>query len=370
MAELSLVFQAVSFLLWLFAFWFLFRIPACRASESRIRYPSVSLIIPARNEEHNIGGLLDSISSQPSGPDEIIVVNDHSTDRTKEISLEKKAEVLDAEELPSGWLGKPWACMQGALKAKGEILMFLDSDTRFCKNGYEKILQTFQRLSSQEKTAMSVSPYHAVEKPYEQLSLMFNIIMTGSLNAFTPLKNAEPSGLFGPSLIVRKDDYFSIGGHASVRDRILENVFIGEKFRDNNISIRCFGGSSSLSFRMYPDGIPALVKGWAKAFASGASKAPIIILLDIIAWISAGFIIAIFLILSAFSHFNPILWLILYLLYTAQLYWMGRRTGSFSLLSALLFPVHLVFFCSVFFLSLYYQLSGRAVKWKSRKIKR
>ncbi len=353
---------------WLGGFWFLFRLPLCKAGVLKMKYPGVTLIIPARNEEQNIGRLLDSVNSQRIKPDEIIVVNDNSTDRTKEISLKKKARVLDSSELPPGWLGKPWACLQGARHASEETLLFLDADTEFTANGYENLLDTFQQLSCRDRTAMSLSPYHAVKRFHEELSLMFNIIMTGSMNAFTPLKDAIPAGLFGPCLMVRKEDYFSVKGHEPVKDKILENVFIGDEFKKKGIRLKCFGGRHSLACRMYPESLNSLIRGWTKAFASGAGKTPHLLLLNIIAWISAGFIISIQLAFALFSQGSFLLWLVFYFLFAFQLSWMGARVGSFRILSFMFFPVHLLFFCMVFFLSLYFKLLGRAVDWKSRNI--
>lgn len=368
MDTLNLIFLIISGIFFLSGFWFMFRFPVCRLMSGE-KVPNVSIIIPARNEEHNIGKLLDSINAQVFKPVEIILVNDHSTDKTKQISLQKGALVLDSKELPSGWFGKPWACFQGAQHAKGDILLFLDADTELMENGLEKMLTTYQHLSKQEKTAMSISPYHKVNKLYEEFSLIFNIIMTGSMNAFTPVRDAEPSGLFGPCLLVTKEDYFLINGHESVKDKILENVFIGEKFKEKGIRLKCFSGQSSLSYRMYPEGLKSLINGWSKAFASGAGKTPFLILLNIIAWISAGFIIPVFLIYSYYTQGNTFIWFLFYILYALQLARMMKNTGSFRYLSALLFPVHLVFYCIVFFLSLYYQKAGRTVQWKSRNLK-
>ncbi len=363
----TIILLVVSGVFWLSGFWFLFRIPLCERYKVD-KYPSVSKIIPARNEERNIGKALDSINSQSRKPDEVIVVNDDSTDRTREISLEKGATVIDSEPLPEGWLGKPWACYQGAKKAKGDLLMFLDSDIELESGGLEKILATYSYYSKDAGVVMSIAPYHKVEKVYEEFSAIFNIIMVGSMNAFTPLKS-EPTGLFGPSLIVSAKDYFKINGHESVKNKILENVFMAEKFKKAGLKLKCFGGKGALSFRMYPDGLKELADGWTKAFASGASKTPFGALFNIILWISAGFLITIAFILSFISSEFVYLWAIFYILFANQTLWMLKRIGFFGVFSVLFFPINLLFFCAIFFRSLYFQITNKKTLWKSREVK-
>jgi 4,4'-diaponeurosporenoate glycosyltransferase len=348
-------------------FVFLFRIPVSR--ESKIgEYPKISIIIPARNEEHNIGKLLKSIFDQEFSADEVIVVNDESTDRTKEISLEFGARVIDSQALPEGWLGKPWACYQGAKAAEGEILIFLDSDIEIERGGLKRIADTFISKNENEKVVMSIAPYHKVKEFYEDFSAMFNIIMVGAMNAFTPFKS-EPTGLFGPSLIISKEDYFSIGGHEAVKGKVLENVFMAELLQEKGCRLLCLGGRDSLSFRMYPDGFGKLINGWTKAFASGASRVSPFAMTMIIFWISAGFLSAIFFARSLVIGEDIILWSGFYLAYALQLIWMLKRLGRFKFISGLLFPLHLIFYVVVFSRSAYFQKTGKKVEWKARKVR-
>ena len=365
----TIILLTVSIILFLSGFWFLFRIPKCKSDDIKKINLKISIIIPARNEEHNIGKLLDSINIQEFRPNEIIVVNDGSTDRTKEIGLAKGASVIDSKPLPDGWLGKPWACYQGASAAEGDLLFFIDSDIELEPGGLKKIVDTYLLSSDNSEIAMSIVPFHKVEKPYEELSAFFNIIMAGSMNAFTPIKKTNPTGLFGPTLIVSKENYYKINGHESVKDKILENVFMAEKFRSIGIKLKLFGGKGSISFRMYPAGLKDLTNGWTKAFASGAGRTPFFILLNIILWVSAGFVITIAAIRSLLLDNFILLWAVFYFAYSLQLFWMLKRIGSFRIFSAIFYPVHLLFYTIVFFRSLYYQISGKKIKWKSREVK-
>jgi len=99
------------------------------------RWPRVSVLIPARNEEANIGPCVRSLLAQEYPDLEVFVLNDHSTDRTGAILAEIQAadarlRVLSGQELPQGWLGKHWACHQLGQAATGDLLLFTDADTR------------------------------------------------------------------------------------------------------------------------------------------------------------------------------------------------------------------------------------------------
>ena len=173
---------------------------------------TLTIIIPARNEEHNLPVLLRSLNAQETRPAEVIVVDDGSTDRTATIARELGARVIASQQpLPEGWRGKTWACHQGAQAARGERLLFLDADTWFEPGGLDKI------LAAHVSGAFSVGPYHVVHRPYEQLSLFFNINMTAG---------TVPGGLFGQMLLVDRDSYRTVGGHETVKGRILENFWL------------------------------------------------------------------------------------------------------------------------------------------------
>ena len=105
----------IHLVLWILGFLFLFRISSCgRAINRNTSYPSISVIIPSRNEEHTLPNLLQSLEDQLSPEDEVIVVDDHSEDRTKAVAEKSGVIVLESLPTPIGWIGKTWACFQGA----------------------------------------------------------------------------------------------------------------------------------------------------------------------------------------------------------------------------------------------------------------
>src|SRR5271169_6460491 len=100
------------------------------ATETVAGQSLVSVIVPARNEEACLGTCLESLAAQTAVPFEILVVDDHSTDRTREIAASFPAvRVIEAGSLPDGWTGKNNAVVAGAREARGQWLLFTDADT-------------------------------------------------------------------------------------------------------------------------------------------------------------------------------------------------------------------------------------------------
>ena len=342
----TLIAQLVALTLWAVGFLLLRRLRRCGAAGALGRASQVSVIIPARNEEHNLPTLLRSLASQPAKPREIIVVDDGSTDRTTAVAQQLGAKIISSQPLPDGWGGKPWACHQGARAATGDLLLFLDADTRFAPDGLGRV------LSAYEGGAFSVGPHHEVRRPYEQLSLFFNFNMT---------LGTVPRGLFGQMLLVDQASYRRAGGHENVRNRILENVWLAGQFRQAGIAVRSLSGRGVLAFRMYPNGLRELIAGWTKGFAAGAGQTPGRTLLALVAWMS-GLMLAPLggLVFGGWS------WGIVYLLCAAQVAWFSRQVGTFRWYAALLYPVPLVFFFLVFAWSAL--RSGKRVAWKGRVV--
>ena len=351
--NLVILFGALA--LWSAGFLLLGRLRPCplaalpHNAEGLLKRPNlpVSVIIPARNEEHNLPALLQSLASQPVKPHEILVVDDGSTDRTAEVARQLGATVITSQPLPDGWRGKTWACHQGAQSATGDLLLFVDADTWFEPDGFANI------LSGYTGGAFSVGPYHAVRKPYEQLSLFFNLNMTVA---------TVPHGLFGQMLLVDRKSYQHVGGHQAVQGRILENFSLASQFSAADIPVRSVTGRGVFSFRMYPNGLRELIEGWTKGFASGAGQTPRGTMFLIVMWLTGLMLPP----LCGLMTGDWLRWSAVYLLCAAQVAWFSRQVGAFRWFSALLYHLPLIFFFGVFAWSL--ARSGRRVSWKGREI--
>ncbi|WP_197491639.1 glycosyltransferase [Bacillus sp. SJS] len=353
-------------LIGIFLFW---RIPTLESipSEKSRNYvrEKLSIIIPARNEEKNLQVLFASLASQSDAPFEIIVANDQSGDRTKETAESYGARVVDVPELPDGWSGKSWACWNGAKASSGEWLLFLDADTYFEKNGLTRLADFFRHIEA--KGVLTVHPFHETKKFYESGSSLFHLMTVGAIGAFAPeWARKKANGAFGQALMCTRKGYFGWGGHESIKSEIVENMAMGERILESGKSIFYASGKKAVSMRMYPDGVKSMTYGWAKSFASGAKTAKFVYLVLSSIWIAG---------LISFFVKIPLLftdsWLPLILLYAAAAVQLGSalsKFGRFSKWSVLLFPLHILYFLSVFGFSIYQTFIRKNASWKGRSI--
>lgn len=327
---------------------------------------TISVIIPARNEERNIGHLLSSLQKQTTAPLEIIVVNDDSEDATATLSEKLGARVIEAGRLPDGWNGKSWACHQGALHATGDWLLFLDADLTLSEEAVASLLP----LTGRKAAAYSLCPFHKVQRPYEELSAFFNVLMLAGSDAFTPFRDREPM-LFGQCLFVSNASYQKVGTHESIRNEILENFQLSRQFQHHGIPCVSFLGKGLVSMRMFPEGVSQLISSWLKGGTSGAEQTSSRALLYSSIWLSGLMFTLISLCLLLSPLADPtyqITTSLAYLLGVIQSFYAFRLSGNFSILNALFFPVTLVFYQGLFFNSLIRKKKGIKPKWKGRTL--
>jgi len=355
-------------ILWLLGFVFFYRVPVCNNRETKtITRPTVSIVVPARNEEANIPNLLRSLMGQKKASDEILVVDDHSEDKTAAVAEKEGARVIKSEQMPPGWTGKTWACYQGARAANGTLLIFLDADTVIDNGGFDRIINSYGELDG----VLSIQPYHMMRKLYEQLSAFFNLVLMAAMGLCSIFgRKVKPLGLFGPVIALDNKLYSESSGFEKVRGEILEDLAFGSEFKKRGINLYCYGGRGTVSFRMYPNGMSQLITGWSKGFAMGAVKTSIPVLVIIIAWITGALGTTRHLIQAAIITDMSLLtlWVLLYIAFAIQIYWMLYRIGNFKLYTALLFPIPLLFFVIVFVYSFLIIFIRRNVLWKGRTI--
>lgn len=321
------------------------KVPTCPRSEPPSG-ASLSVIIPARNEERNLPRLLHSISQSDARPRQVLVVDDGSSDGTAAVAARHGACVLASAAKPSGWTGKSWACYQGAQLVAG---------------GLDRMQSCWLR-ERDPRLVLSILPYHAMHAAYEQLSLIFNLLMAAGAGGFGPFGTPQ---LFGQSLLIARSLYFEAGGHAAVPGVILENLRWTGKLRASGARIQCFGGRATLHMRMFPDGFRQMSESWAKAFTQGAEDSGPLVLATSTLWICALWST----ILLAFNHgYRTWALLIVYVLLALQIAFMARRLGSYRLLTSFLFPFPLAYFCAVFGRATARRVLGRKTNWRGREV--
>jgi 4,4'-diaponeurosporenoate glycosyltransferase len=333
--------------------------------------PAVSIIIPARNEEHRLPPLLESLRRQNYNNFELIVVDDQSDDQTGKIATAAGAMIIRTERLEDSWIGKSYACWSGAEAASGTNLVFLDADTRLeTSNSLSQIVRTFQEMGS--SGILSFQPYHQVNKLYESLSALFNIIVIAGMNCFSYWQNHfRPAGSFGPCIVVNRNEYFALGGHKKISDAVMDDLALGSLYLDNQLQAQNCGGRDLISFRMYPEGFRQLFEGWTKSFGTASASTHPLVFAMIIAWISGGFS-TIAIMIRSIMNSSPV-WLgvsaVTIILYMLLFIFQARRAGNFQIISLIVYPVHYIFFTILFMWSLFRTKVLHTVNWRGRKIK-
>ena len=328
----------------------------------------LSVIIPARNEEVSLPQLLASIRRQHTAPLEVLVVDDGSSDRTAEIARDYDCTVVEAGPLPEGWLGKPRACWVGAAQAQGSRLLFLDADTTLAPDGLERLVEAHRLHGG----LVSVQPYHRMERGYERLSAAFNLLLVAGLQTRSPFARTTVSrGGYGPCMLCSRADYFAVGGHRAVADTVLEDVALAQLMQRHGIPLNGYMGLGTVSFRMYPGGVRQLIDGWSKNMSAGVRTTPPMVVLGIVLWFAGAILSLRFIVegaLLGFVHLAAV-GLVGYGAYVAQLRALLSRLGNFGILTALLYPAHILFFAGVFLRSIATAAVGGTVAWKGRRVR-
>ncbi|WP_425453291.1 glycosyltransferase [Cohnella lupini] len=322
----------------------------------------LSVVIPARNEEHNLPQLLQSLREQTLQPFEIIVVDDFSEDGTRETAESFGVTVIDNTELPPGWTGKNWAVWNGYSHASGELIAFLDADIRLAPSALESLCAARERYGG----AVSVVPYHYTEKFHERLALLPNIL---GVFAFTsPFEARNPTkGLYGSCILVDRADYELAGGHESVKSELLDDLNLGAKFMKAGIKVTNLIGHKLVSFRMYAQGIRSELEGFGKGAVLSASSLSLGTILLISLWLVGLLVSELF--VFAFDTSLAVPLAFGYFLYMAQMIYFVKYIGRFGIAMILLHFLSGLFFIVVMLYSLYQVVVLGHVAWKGRNVK-
>jgi len=219
-------------------------------------------------------------------------------------------------------------------------------------------------------------PYHQIESKTESLSLFFNCIQMGANGLGLPAgrkKNSHPYqiGLYGPVIMISRVDYQAVGGHAAIKDSIVDDMALGEKLREKEIPFVLFLGDHDVSYRMYRGGLRELIQGWTKNQAVGAAKTPLLILVLVFFWITAVASAPLYLALNLVwqQWLRAGLMAVCYGIWVLELNRIARHIGSFSVISIVSYPLLLLFYLLIFSRSLVKKIMGRPVIWKDREIR-
>jgi hypothetical protein len=248
---------------------------------------AVSVLIPARNEEQNIRATLEVALANQRVEFEVIVLDDHSTDRTAEIVSEfaardSRVRLESAAPLPTGWCGKQHACHVLASLARNPLLVFIDADVRLAPDALARMVAFMQRS---EVSLASGVPRQQLGTFSERLLIpLIHFVLLGFLpmHAMRRTKSPAFSAGCGQLFIARREAYEKTGGHAMIRNTLHDGVKLPRLFRRCGLRIELFDATDLASCRMYHTNAETwrgLGKNATEGLAAPATILPMTVLL-------------------------------------------------------------------------------------------
>jgi glycosyltransferase involved in cell wall biosynthesis len=338
----------------------------------------LTVIIPARNEEDCIGACVESLVAQSEdvfklGKDwELIVVDDHSTDRTAEIARGfAGVSVVSAEKLEKGWTGKANAIWTAARKARGRWLLFTDADTMHEPGDLHRAIHEAVRHKVE---MLSYSPRQMVSGLWQRT--LMPLVFCELAIAYPPAKVSDPNervaAANGQFLLVEREAYRRLGGHPTVAGEVLEDVELAFLAKRRKVGLRFRYADDAVATRMYRT-TNAMIEGWTKnlallfnnALALAMWRALDIALLVGLPWLAVA-------LWSARFGAHSLQWLgagwVLLLLWLRNLFrFYGRVAKSnFSFVDCALSPLGLPLFVVLLYRSWFQHKILKQVSWKGR----
>jgi chlorobactene glucosyltransferase len=337
-------------------------------------FPPVSILLPVRNEEHNVEPCVRSLTAQEYDDFEILVLDDQSTDGTGAIlaalcAEDRRLQVLPGEPLPAGWLGKHWACFQLAQRARGELLLFTDADTR---HHHHALRDAVAALVAERADLLSALPREVVVSWAERLVVP---IIPWSILCFLPLGLAHRlkipalTAAIGQFLLFRREAYEEVGGHAACRDHIADDLTLVRAVATRGLVWRLADGGHRVSCRMYRDAEQVL-EGFSKnLFAGFDFRVAPFVFVWLWLWLVFCEPVAVLLLCTIAPQWaGPCPTLAAATIVASLLLWVVTyRRCRFPLYMALLYPATILVTVAIALRSMAQTLAGRT-RWKGRRL--
>lgn len=235
--------------------------------------PFISVLVPARNEELNISQIVNSLLVQDYPSYELIVLNDSSEDKTGEIltsiqNIHPELKIINGKPLEKGWTGKCFACKQLYEASKGEYILFTDADTVHNNNSLrDSITIALNRKADMLTLFPKMTMVNFSEKLIMPM-LWFTVML------LLPIYFVDKKGYIkfsigiGPFMMFKRSAYEAIGGHTSVKNAIVEDVWLARKIKEYRMQLIVDDGQNMLSVRMYRNFIE-IWNGFSKNIFAG-----------------------------------------------------------------------------------------------------
>ncbi len=240
--------------------------------------PLVTTLIPAKDEEATLETCVETVLAQGYPALEILIVDDRSSDRTPEIAQElaqrdPRVRVITIEDLPEGWTGKTHALDLATREARGDWLWFLDSDTRQHPDALSICMDYARR---ERASLVSLMPELRCETFWEKVVQPLQGIVL--MRSFSPLAVNDDTSKVGFAngqfILMSREAYDAAGGHAAVRDRFVEDIYMAQRVKKAGYPIRVALGTQISSTRMYTS-LPQIIRGWSRILYDALGRRPL-----------------------------------------------------------------------------------------------
>lgn len=229
--------------------------------------PVVSVIVPARDEEVVVGDCLRSLAGQAGVAHEVLLVDDGSADRTREIAAAiAGVTVVDPGPRPAGWSGKNHAAAAGAARARGRWLLFTDADTVHSPGCLAGAVAEAEAAGA---GALSYSPRQILRGFWQHavMPLVFAELEATFDPAAVSDDAAADAAANGQFLLVRREVYDAVGGHAAIAGVLMEDVAFAVRVKAAGHRLRFRQAPEAVATWMYRS-LPELVEGWTRSLAA------------------------------------------------------------------------------------------------------
>lgn len=345
-----------------------------KASPLLTKGPLISVCIPARNEEKNIGNCLESMMAQTYRNIEILVLDDDSSDKTAEIIREymkkdSRIRYLKGKPLAGGWKGKTYAMQQMLDNSHGEYVFFTDADTIHTP---KSISYGFSIASQYKADFISGYPKEDISNYGASLvvsAMCFNTCLFIPMALQQKLQKSAFAMSIGQYLFVRRSALLEIGGFDSFKDQIADDVNLVRTLVRHKHKAVFADLKEVLSCRMYSDFKPAF---------QGIGRS---ILGVIPAYLFPALILAILLLLaSALSGITSLVLMfvlgysqtLLFILIGSFLLWFSWMLGAlfhgFPLKVAASQPLAFLMTVALYVYGLVKKKSNQKLTWKGREV--
>lgn len=225
-------------------------------SSSPSVFPSVSILIPMRDEASVIAQTIRSLLAQDYPNFEILLLDDHSTDGSADIARQAanndpRLRIIDGAALPLGWLGKTWACHQLGQQATGDYLLFSDADVRWQPGALSALLAEARRTRADLLTAWPTQQTVTWGERLVVPLMGFTILAYLPVLAVHHIPWPVFAAAMGQCLLFRRPAYQQIGGHAAIRARIVDDMAFAYAIKLNHLRLRAVDANGLIVTRMY-----------------------------------------------------------------------------------------------------------------------